>query len=223
MKYSSKKHKTGLMNIKPNKISYKILKWMQANEPKLKKTTAHRIAEQIIEDGDLLTGTITVEQTLSNMVICSVIYRDRYEKSIYSDYRINYWHKSIPADILADAPVEVKRAMAKTIDDIKPNQYMDDGGCVVTPNAVEKTADPFSEDVETISAAPSDWKIEKVFDCPSNDDTIDTVEPVKEEPTKVEQVKAEPIEEKPKQMSIPVEVKDDGKTINITVNFTINS
>jgi len=141
------KSKTGSMNIKPGKISYTIHKWMQENEgtPALKRTTGHIIAGKICELDDVTNGELTIEQTFSKMVKCSVIYRDQYDKSIFSDYRINYWHKSIPADILANAPVEVKRAMAKTIDDMQPGQYMDDEGAVVTPNAVEKNEDPFSE------------------------------------------------------------------------------
>ena len=219
------KNKTGLMNIKPGKISYEILKWMQMFEGSnmLKRTTGHEIASHIVDLPNITSGEITVEQTLSNMVGCNIVYRDRHEKSIYSDYRINYWHKSIPADILANAPAEVKRAMAKTIDDMKPNQYMDDEGCVVTPHAVEKTADPFNENVETISAAPSDWKNEKVFDYQSNDDAIDTVEPVKEDCSVTVADTAPQFEEKSTQeVSVPVEVKKDGKSMNITINLTIN-
>ena len=203
------KSKTGSMNIKPGKISYTILKWMQENEgtPALKRTTGHIIAGKICELDDVTNGELTIEQTFSKMVKCSVIYRDQYDKSVFSDYRINYWHRSIPADILANAPVEVKRAMAKTIDDMQPGQYMDDEGAVVTPNAVEKCEDPFNEDGEFEETDLSKHATE-IADLYAVT-VADTSPQFEEEPTT-------------QKVSVPVEVKKDGKTMSITVNLTIN-
>lgn len=202
----SSRNKTGLMNIKPDKISYKILQWMQEYEGTnaLKNTTGHIIAEKIAALPEIENGELTIEQTFSKMVKSNIVYRDRYDKSIYSDFRINYWHKSIPQEILANAPAEVKRAMAKTIDSMQENQYMDDEGCVVTPNSVEKSEDPFGEDVETIYLDPSNCKIEKE----AVEEPEDTEEPE--------------IVEEPQHISVPVEVKKDGKSMSITVNLTIN-
>jgi hypothetical protein len=199
--------KTGKMTIKPNKISYRILKWMQNNPNQLKKTTGQQIAAKVASLDDETSGEVGIAQALSKMIKCNVVYRDKYDKSVYSDFRINYWHKSIPADILADAPAEVKRAMAKTIDDMQPNQYMDDEGCVVTPNAVEKTEDPFSEDGETptveewVKKMEKDYGIGMVF----AEDTAS----VFEQPTTQE-------------VSVPVEVKKDGKQITVNLSLTIN-
>ena len=196
----SNRNKTGRMNIKPGKVSYKILQWMQEHEgtSTLKRTTGHLVAARIAALDDVENGELTIEQTFSRMVKCNVIYRDKHDKSSYSDYRINYWHKSIPADILANAPVEVKRAMAKTIDDMKPEQYMDEQGCVVTPGAVEKTEDPFNEDKDLLLPE-------------------ETIEEICNEPVK-------PYEEKPttQEVSVPLEIKKDGKSMSITVNLTIN-
>lgn len=217
----SSRPKTGLMIIKPGKLSYKILQWMQTHEKDLKRTTGHQLAEKIVELPDIESGEVTVEQTLSKMVLTEVLYRDKYDKSIYSDFRINYWHKSIPSDILADAPVEVKRAMAKTIDNMKPNQYMDDAGCVVTPNAVEKTEDPFSEN-DTTTPEPIEEPTEEQID------TDDMPAPI-EEPVIIS--RAEPVDisetettTKPaeQEVSVPVEIKKDGKSMSITINLTIN-
>lgn len=202
----SKFNKDSKMYIKPGKLAYTILKWMQEKEgtPALKKTTGHVIAEKISELDGVESGVITIEQVLSKMVKLNVIYRDKYPKSIYSDYRINYWHKSIPKDILANAPVEEKRSMAKTIDDMKPGQYMDDEGCVVTPGATVTEGDPFSEDAviyPDTTPFPSEEEVQEICN--------EAVKPYDEEPVKQE-------------VTVPVEVKKDGKTMSITVNLTIN-
>lgn len=192
-------NKTKTMDIKPGKISYKILQWMQEHQISLKNTTAHHIASRIAALPDVENGELTIEQTFGKMVKCNIVYKDHHEKSLLSDFRINYWHKSIPADILADAPAEVKRAMAKTIDDMEDNQYMDEEGAVVTPNAVEKCEDPFNED------GPE----EGTFENPIKDEVSPWEEGYEEEPTT-------------QKVSVPVEVKKDGKTMSITVNLTIN-
>lgn len=197
--------KTGKMTIKPNKISYRILKWMQDNPNQLKKTTGQQIAAKVASLDDETSGEVGIAQVLSKMIKCNVVYRDKYDKSVYSDFRINYWHKSIPADILAAAPAEVKRAMAKTIDDMQPNQYMDDEGCVVTPNAVEKVEeDPFNEDGETPTVEESLEKMEKDYGV-----TVADTASVIEQPTTQE-------------VSVPVEVKKDGKQITVNLSLTIN-
>lgn len=276
--------KTGRMVITPDKISYKVLKWMQAHDGQLKHTTGHVIAEKIAELDGVENGVITIEQTFSKMVKANVVYRDKHEKSVYSDFRINYWHKSIPADILADAPVEVKRAMAKSIDSMQDGQYMDDEGCVVTPNAVERTSDPFSEaplmpsdpvETETVTIekpsvkssitneqfakmlemAPTGASKREIAEAiGKNPKTIDYLldrdksrkERFYQEYTKGYEKRLEKrkqwleggrgdyqkrLENKARviakemnsqQVSVPVEVKKDGKTMSITVNLTIN-
>jgi hypothetical protein len=196
--------KTGKMTIKPNKISYRILKWMQNNPNQLKKTTGQQIAAKVASLDDETSGEVGIAQALSKMIKCNVVYRDKYDKSVYSDFRINYWHKSIPADILADAPAEVKRAMAKTIDDMQPNQYMDDEGCVVTPNAVEKTEDPFNEAEETPTVEESVKKMEKDYGV-----TVADTESVFEQPTTQE-------------VTVPLDIKKDGKQITVNLSLTIN-
>jgi hypothetical protein len=196
--------KTGKMTIKPNKISYRILKWMQNNPNQLKKTTGQQIAAKVASLDDETSGEVGIAQALSKMIKCNVVYRDKYDKSVYSDFRINYWHKSIPADILADAPAEVKRAMAKTIDDMKPGQYMDDEGCVVTPNAVEKTEDPFNEAGETPTVEESVKKMEKDYGI-----TVADTAQVSEQPTT-------------QNVTVPLNIKKDGKQITVNLSLTIN-
>jgi hypothetical protein len=196
--------KTGKMTIKPNKISYRILKWMQNNPNQLKKTTGQQIAAKVASLDDETSGEVGIAQALSKMIKCNVVYRDKYDKSVYSDFRINYWHKSIPADILADAPAEVKRAMAKTIDDMQPNQYMDDEGCVVTPNAVEKTEDPFNEDGTTPTVGESVEKMEKDYGV-----TVADTASVSEQPTT-------------QNVTVPLDIKKDGKQITVNLSLVIN-
>lgn len=205
---------TGTMIIKPGKISHTILKWMQSHEGKLKKTTGQKIAESIAALDDVESGEVIIAQVISKMVGCNVIYRDKYPGKVYSDFRINYWHKSIPADILSEAPIEVKRAMAKTLDSMQANQYMDDEGCVVTPNSVEKSEDPFGEDKWEEGQEEDDTKTYTNTDIDEEGDGQVSVAHIPtEEPEIVEE---------PQQISVPVEVKKDGKSMSITVNLTIN-
>lgn len=214
----SGKGSTGTMIIKPGKISHTILKWMQSHEGKLKKTTGQNIAASIAELDDVESGEVIIAQVISKMVGCNVIYRDKYPGKVYSDFRINYWHKSIPADILSEAPIEVKRAMAKTIDSMQENQYMDDEGCVVTPNSVEKSEDPFTED-DTTTSEP----IEEPIDTDNMPAPIE--EPViisRAEPVDISKTETTTAPEEKQQVSVPVEVKKDGKSMSITVNLTIN-
>lgn len=209
----------GSMIIKPGRVSYTILKWMQEKEDTsaLKNTTGHIISEKICDQPGETHGLVTIEQTFYRMVRNNVIYRDKDPRGFFSDYRINYWHKDIPTDILANAPVEVKRSMAKTIDDMKPGQYMDDEGCVVTPGATVTEGDPFSEDTVTVEDTAPQFEetdlskratdIANMF-CGEAIVPKEVVEP--EEETETQEV------------SVPVEVKKDGKAMSITINLTIN-
>lgn len=209
----------GSMIIKPGRVSYTILKWMQEKEDTsaLKNTTGHIISEKICDQPGETHGLVTIEQTFYRMVRNNVIYRDKDPRGFFSDYRINYWHKDIPESILANAPAEVKRAMVKTIDDMKPGQYMDDEGCVVTPGATVTEGDPFSEDTVTVEDTAPQFEetdlskratdIANMF-CGEAIVPKEVVEP--EEETETQEV------------SVPVEVKKDGKTMNITINLTIN-
>lgn len=224
------KTRTGLMNIKPGKISYTILKWMQDHNDgsSLHNTTCHAIVEKICESEDVTSGSLTVEQTFSKMVKCSIIYRDKHEKSVLADYRINYWHKSIPADILANAPAEVKRAMAKTIDNMKPNQYMDDEGCVVTPNAVEKTEDPFNEAPQVIAMeTPATLCGKTLYGhklSTSGDNIVATPYKSKEPGTFENPIKSDkdPWEEDTATVPLKITKSDDGKQITVNLSLVIN-
>lgn len=221
--------KDGVMYINPDKISYKILKWMQEHEgtQTLKKTTNHNIADKICALPDVTNGLVSIEQTMSKMIRNKVIYRDKYPHGVCADFRINYWHKSIPADILANAPVEVKRAMTKTIDDMRPGQYMDNEGCVVTPAYAEKNEDPFSEDVTVADTAP---QVEEIVEIKPTDKTVEeAIKEIKEEKVKeaeaIKEVLKTPVEAPVKAtQATPIQItkSKDGKTMSITVNITLN-
>lgn len=213
------RNKTGKMTIKPNKISYRILKWMQDNPNQLKKTTGHQISASVASLDDVTSGEVGIAQVLSKMVKCNVIYRDKYDKSVYSGYRINYWHKSIPADILANAPAEVKRAMAKTIDDMKPDQYMDDEGCVVTPNAVEKVEDPFNEASQVAMEASSKYCGKTICEA-YEPGTFEN--PIVDEKDPWEEDGEDDEEEGTTTIPLKITKEKDGKTTNVTINLTIN-
>ena len=113
--------------------------------------------------------------------------------------------------------------MAQTLDNMQSNQYMDDEGCVVTPNSVEKSEDPFTED-----------EPEKgTFENPIEDEVYPWEEGYEEDGTKTYtntniddegsgQVDIVHVPEEKQQVSVPVEVKKDGKSMSITVNLTIN-
>lgn len=213
----------GKMIIKPGRVSYTILKWMQDKEETsaLKNTTGHIISEKICNLPGETHGLVTIEQTFYRMVRNNVIYRDKDPRGFFSDYRINYWHKNIPADILANAPVEVKRSMAKTIDDMKPGQYMDDEGCVVTPGVTVTEGDPFNEDTATVEEPDQEVEEEEEPILPEED--IEEICDKSVQP--YEETNVEPLPEevqKAQEVSVPVEVKKDGKTMSITINLTIN-
>lgn len=196
----------GGMYIHEGSIAYKVLKWMQSVEDtrELKHTTAHIMASKVVQLDGVENGELSIEQMIGRMVKCNVIYRDRHEHSMYSDFRINYWNKDIPAEILAAAPVEVKRVMAKTIDSMKPNQYMDNEGCVVTPNSVpivkQETEDPFNED--------------------GSEPLLNDMEPSVK--ASVEKPEEKDSEVETQQVAVPLEIKKNGKTMSITINLTIN-
>lgn len=219
----SSRNKTGCMNIKPGKISYKILQWIQEHEGTnaLKNTTGHIIASRIAALDDVPNGELTIEQTFSKMVKCNIVYRDQHYKSIYSDYRINYWHKSIPSDILDNAPVSVKRVMAERIDEMTQDQYMDEQGCVVTPGAVEKTEDPFNEDVSNGNTTPADAMC-KIMD---NFATSAISHEDEEEPGTFDNPIVEdqaPCGEDTATVPLKVTKSDDGKQITVNLSLVIN-
>ena len=209
----SSKVKTGKMIIKPGAVSYAVLKWMQQHEGQLKKTTAHKIAEAVAALDGVENGVITIEQQFAKMIKANVVYRERYPKRVYSDYRINYWHESIPEDILANAPASVKRAMVKTIDNMSEEQYMDSEGCVVTPNAVEKTEDPFDEDVS-----------EEVTNEEPEEDVHENEETVENEPDTFGNTVIDDKGAWEESTTLPLQItkEKDGKTTNVTINLTIN-
>lgn len=218
--------KDGVMYINPNKLSYKILIWMQEHEgtQTLKKTTNRNIANRICALPDVTNGLASIEQALAKMIHNKVIYKDKYPRGVCADFRINYWHKSIPASILAKAPVEVKRAMAKTIDDMKPGQYMDNEGCVVTPAYAEKNEDPFSEDVAVADTAP---QVEEIVEIKPVERTVEeAIEEVKEEKVKeveaMKEVLKTPVETPVETTPIQITKSKDGKTTYVTVNLTFN-
>ena len=191
------------MNIKPGKISYEILKYIQDHPGKMNRTTGHRIAEELAERDDLPHGSITIEQVISRMIKRNVLEKTSIPKSMYSSFRINYGSNSIPKDILAAAPVEEKRTLESMIDRLEPGQYMDSDGCIVTPGAVpivpQEDSDPFNED--------------KKSDEPGTFEN-----PIKSE--------KDPWEEEPKgnTTTLPLHITKtkDGKTTNITINLTVN-
>lgn len=218
--------KDGVMYINPNKLSYKILIWMQEHEgtQTLKKTTNRNIANRICALPDVTNGLASIEQALAKMIHNKVIYKDKYPRGVCADFRINYWHKSIPASILAKAPVEVKRAMAKTIDDMKPGQYMDNEGCVVTPAYAEKNEDPFSEDVAVADTAP---QVEEIVEIKPVERTVEeAIEEIKEEKVKeveaMKEVLKTPVETPVETTPIQITKSKDGKTTYVTVNLTFN-
>ena len=187
--------------IKPNSAKACILKWMQLNPKALKHRFGAEIAREVSETCDF--GENTLQLAFSRMCKKGVIYRTDAERG--SDYRINYWHKDIPQFILDEAPLEVQKLMKEKLNKMTDDQYLDDEGCITTPNAVEKTEDPFSEGVETISTHVTA--------------ELGTFEnPIKSE--------KDPWEEEPKEetTTLPLHITKtkDGKTTNVTINLTIN-
>lgn len=182
--------------IKANSAKASILKWMQHNPKALKRRFGAEIAREVSESCEF--GENTLQLALSRMCKQGVIYRTDAERG--SDYRINYWHKDIPQFILDEAPLEVQKLMKEKLNKMTDEQYLDDEGCITTPNAVEKTGDPFSEN---IVATPYKPKEPGTFE-----------NPIKSE--------KDPWEEDAATVPLKITKSDDGKQITVNLSLVIN-
>lgn len=125
---------------------YLILRWMQEHPMKCYNTSASKICNEVCELPECKSGDIILQQQFGALVKQGVIHK--IGKMNHMDYIINYSHERIPDGILDNAPASVKMSVVKRASQMADNQYMDAEGCIVTPNAVEKTEDPFAEDVK---------------------------------------------------------------------------
>ncbi len=158
----------------------RVLRWMQNNP----NATRHKLGTEIAKEVGATCnyGDGTLQLALGKLVKSGIVYRTRADRGY--DYRINYWHKEIPKVILDNAPLELQKKMKEKLNKMGDNQYLDDEGCITTPNSVSITADPFNED----KTAPA---------TESEDTTTQDV-------------------------TIPLNIKKDGKQISVTLNLTIN-
>ena len=166
----------------------KILKWMQEHPNALNSTNSAQLARTMRISG-VTTGT--ARQVVQKMVNNQIL--ERFGGKRRARYHINYLHKDIPADILASAPLEEQLRAKQTLGRLKPGQYLDDIGCIITP-------------------------------APQNTGAQTPLSP--EEPTEEPKQVAEEEADTPtatKEIAVPVKVEQDGSSINITINLTINT
>lgn len=173
-----------------------VLKWMQGNPNACKHKLGTEIARAAGESCNF--GDVTLQLALSSLIKRGVVYRSDADRGF--DYRINYWHKDIPAFILDNAPVDIQKKMKEKLNKMTEDQYLDDEGCITTPNAVEKTGDPFSENIVTVPyTARKPGTFEK---------------PIKSE--------KDPWEEDATTVPLKITKSDDGKQITVNLSLVIN-
>lgn len=141
------------------------------------------------------TNTQSTRMVLQKMVNNQIIYRHGGKRR--STFFINYYHKDIPGYIIERGPQYVKDRIKEMKEKLEKNQHIDEVGCIVTE---------------------PEKKTKKRGRKPGRKPTMKPVE----EPTKQEQEEPKAIEGET--VVAPVEVKEDGKSINITItlNLTIN-
>lgn len=174
----------------------RVLRWMQNNP----NATRHKLGTEIAKEVGATCnyGDGTLQLALGKLVKSGIVYRTRADRGY--DYRINYWHKEIPSFILDNAPLELQKKMKEKLNKMGDNQYLDDEGCITTPNAVEKTGDPFSENVVTV---PYTAREPGTF-----------AKPIKSE--------KDPWEEDATTVPLKITKSDDGKQITVNLSLVIN-
>lgn len=107
---------------------------------------------------------------------------------------VNYYHKDVPGYIMERAPQDIQDRVKAMKDKLEEDQYISQEGCLVTKGDKEPKTNLNEE-------APE--------------------EEATEEP---ENKAEEQTENQPKNVVVPVEVKDDAKGLNLTItlNLTIN-
>lgn len=173
-----------------------ILDWMQKNPGRCNNTNITSIARSVVLSGYKTTES-AVWQALNKMIKNQMIYRTNGIRR--GNFRINYLHKQIPGYIIDSAPQPAKDYRNKTINGIKPGQYIDKVGCVVTP-AEKKEQEEEPKEV-TITKAETPAKV-------SQEETKEVSSDASEENT----------------VSVPVQVTDTehGLSISITLNINLN-
>lgn len=171
----------------------RVLRWMQNNP----NATRHKLGTEIAKEVGATCnyGDGTLQLALGKLVKSGIVYRTRADRGY--DYRINYWHKEIPKVILDNAPLEIQKKMKEKLSKMTDDQYLDDEGCITTPNAVEKTEDPFSENVVTAPYEPGTFE-----------------HPIESE--------KDPWEEDTATVPLKITKSDDGKQITVNLSLVIN-
>lgn len=168
-------------------LEHKILRWIQSHQWLVNSTSCRGIAICAKIPG-YKTGTvqIAVQKMVNNQML------NRYGTKRKGRFRINYLHRDIPQDILDNAPIEEKAAVAKIKARLAENQHLDEVGCVIT---------------ET----PSETHGEAPRSDETAEDDIDTVSA----PIVAQKASSEPTEQ-------VIEVTKNGQPITITLTININ-
>lgn len=181
-----------------------VLKWMQENPNACKHKLGTEIARAAGESCNF--GDATLQLALSSLIKRGVVYRSDADRGF--DYRINYWHKDTPAFILDNAPVDIQKKMKEKLNKMTDDQYLDDEGCITTPNAVEKVAvDPFNE----IDFSENKETVEHRTDVYPEGSFYNPIEPEKD-----------PWEEDTATVPLKITKSDDGKQITVNLSLVIN-
>lgn len=182
----------------------RVLRWMQNNP----NATRHKLGTEIAKEVGATCnyGDGTLQLALGKLVKKGIVYRTRADRGY--DYRINYWHKEIPKVILDNAPLEIQKKMKEKLNKMTDDQYLDDEGCITTPNAVEKVAvDPFNE-----------------IDFSENKETVEHRTDVYPEGAFYNPIESEkdPWEEDTATVPLKITKSDDGKQITVNLSLVIN-
>lgn len=173
----------------------KILKWMQDNPGRCRNTNVSLLGRCMASEVGV--SVQTCKQYIQKMVNVQMV--SRFGTKRNSQFLINYLHKDTPATIIENAPAEAKALVERIKAGMKPGQYLDSVGCVVTPaqkKNIEKPTAKKVRHIKVVDKTPKKTNIPVKFS--SNASEENTMVPVK------------------------VRQSADGLSISITLNININ-
>ena len=170
----------------------KILTWMQQHPNQCRKTSVAQLGRTFSMTGQV--KTLAAQAQIQKMVNAGMLQKLGSKRR--ANFYINYFHPDMPGYILENAPAEEQERIEKTKTSLKENQYIDDDGCVVTPNA-SKTESNESEI------------------------TITENEPI-EEVNQAEEVKSSSDISEENTTNVPIKIVDTERGLNISITLNLN-
>ena len=114
---------------------------MQDNENVLRDTSVSSLSVMISQN----TGQTwqNVRLSIYKMINNQMVTRCGGKRR--ASFRINYFQKDIPGYILERAPQDIQDKVKAVKEGLKPNQYMDEVGCIVTKPEKKEEPEPEPE------------------------------------------------------------------------------